>query len=162
MYKFKPGQFSGDAAATFEALEKVRAANGGQLTAHAVVEAAAGDLALHHHFEWDDIKAAHEHRLNTARRLIRAIVYSPPKREPVPVFVNVRSDDDERYYQKISVLTTDEYTSAYDFLKASVVRQEKALVALERCANTKAQKKHVTAIKVAYDRYAASLAPPAA
>lgn len=46
----------------------------GTLTPAAVVqEASKISHPLHSHFEWDDRKAAHQHRLNQARALIRSV-----------------------------------------------------------------------------------------
>ena len=46
----------------------------GQLTPGAVVEAGTpANAPLHTEFDWDDAHAAHEHRLDQARRLIRSV-----------------------------------------------------------------------------------------
>lgn len=46
----------------------------GRLTPDAVVaHAAQEDSPLHEHFEWDDSKAAHAHRLDQARSLITSV-----------------------------------------------------------------------------------------
>ena len=48
----------------------------GNITADRVVEAARDpESPLHGEFEWDDSKAAAQHRLNQARTLIRQVVY---------------------------------------------------------------------------------------
>lgn len=52
----------------FEAIKKA-----GPLTAESVLAAAKPGTALHRFFEWNDKKAAHEYRLEQARRLIRSI-----------------------------------------------------------------------------------------
>jgi hypothetical protein len=57
-----------------EALAKIAAAGGGELTPKAVVEAArSSSNVLHKHFEWDDSKAAEAFRLDQARNVIRSI-----------------------------------------------------------------------------------------
>jgi len=57
-----------------DALEKIRVDAGGELRPEAVVDAAkATDNPLHRHFEWDDRKAAYQHRLSEARSLIRLV-----------------------------------------------------------------------------------------
>jgi hypothetical protein len=49
----------------------------GKLTAEQVVEAASDrDSLLHDSFEWDDTKAAHAHRIETARTLIRSLRFT--------------------------------------------------------------------------------------
>ena len=56
------------------ALLAIRAANGGILTAAAIVEAAADPLhVLHDRFEWDNEKAAYRHRITQARQLVRVV-----------------------------------------------------------------------------------------
>lgn len=67
--------------ATTERFEKIEDrlasladANDGRLTADLVVKDAEDDTSpLHKYFEWDDKKAAHQHRLDTARALIRSV-----------------------------------------------------------------------------------------
>jgi hypothetical protein len=55
-------------------LEFLTRAGGGRLTPKAVVEAAADpQSALHRYFDWDDATAAHSHRIETARALIRSV-----------------------------------------------------------------------------------------
>lgn len=55
------------------ALAEIESAKG-RLTPKAVVRAAANPRnPLHSHFEWDDTKAAQEHRLEQARHLIRSV-----------------------------------------------------------------------------------------
>jgi hypothetical protein len=54
--------------------EKITKLNGGRLTPEAVVEDARDSRSpLHSQFEWDDAKAAHHHRLDRARELIRSV-----------------------------------------------------------------------------------------
>jgi hypothetical protein len=66
----------------------------GQLTAPVVVEEATpADAPLHDQFEWDDAEAAHHHRLNQARQLIRSvkihIVPDDPASQTVRAWVHV-------------------------------------------------------------------------
>ena len=62
-----------DAQKAYVAIEKVREANGG-LTDDSLVQAAKPkNHVLHKWFEWDDSKAANEHRRAQARTLIRSI-----------------------------------------------------------------------------------------
>lgn len=51
-------------------------AAGGRLTPEAVLEDAADPASpLHDEFEWDDASAAHQHRLDRARAIIRSVRY---------------------------------------------------------------------------------------
>jgi hypothetical protein len=55
-------------------LEEVAVRNGGFLTPQAVIEAARDpESPIHDQFEWDDSKAAHEHRQYQARKLISSV-----------------------------------------------------------------------------------------
>jgi hypothetical protein len=69
------------------------------LTPAAVVEAAEPESSpIHNAFEWDDEKAAHEHRLQQARGLIRAVcVVYEPNEEPRPVYVHVTTEESATY-----------------------------------------------------------------
>lgn len=72
-----------------EALSKLASDGDGHLEPSAVVSAAQDpDSALHPHFEWDDTKAAHAHRLDQARDLIRVIRIDEGERSP-PAFVSI-------------------------------------------------------------------------
>lgn len=55
-------------------LEELEQANGDRLTPDEVVaEAKSKKSVLHDQFEWDDSKAAHQHRLDQARDLITSV-----------------------------------------------------------------------------------------
>lgn len=57
-----------------EALAEIAAEGGGELTPHAVLEAARKPThVLHRHFEWDDGKAAEAYRIDQARNVIRSV-----------------------------------------------------------------------------------------
>lgn len=57
-----------------ETLDKIRAEKAGELHPEAVVNHAKDKKSpLHPHFEWNDAVAAHAHRLDQARNLIRII-----------------------------------------------------------------------------------------
>ena len=75
-----------------ERLDKLATAGAGQLKPGAVVADARSKASpLHPFFEWDDAKAAHAHRLNQARILIRSITIVPDSdnEQPQPAFVNL-------------------------------------------------------------------------
>lgn len=82
--------------ARLKELRKIERQNGGILHPEKVVEFARNEhTALHSAFNWNDSEAAHQYRLEQARRLIRVIVeYTPHDAEPIRAFVALRS---ERY-----------------------------------------------------------------
>lgn len=83
-------------AAIREELEALRDNNDGILNAESVVEFAKDtSTALHAVFEWDDTEAAHQYRLEQARRIIRInlqIIPTPEGNVKVPVYVSLVSD----------------------------------------------------------------------
>ena len=74
--KWKNGsQFRAEAGVAHKTIEEIRNRNGGAVAADDVVHAAKAKRSpLHEDFEWDDSKAANEHRLETARRMLRSFV----------------------------------------------------------------------------------------
>ena len=61
-----------------------------------VQEASIPESKLHAYFEWNDMKAAHQHRLAQARFYVRHIVYRFQKgSEPVRLFSTIRMDTGE-------------------------------------------------------------------
>lgn len=77
-----------------EELEHIRRANNDILRAADVVTFARNpDTALHGRFEWDDTKAAVQHRLWQARELIRVVVQSHPANStPTRIYVSLVND----------------------------------------------------------------------
>jgi hypothetical protein len=77
-------------------LEQIRNANDGQLLPEAIVEFARNrDTALHREFEWNNTKAAHQFRLEQARRVIRLNINVLPTEGgdvTVPMYVSLKSD----------------------------------------------------------------------
>ena len=75
-YGWKRGcRVKGDANAVGQALEQIQDANDGVLTAPMVVGFAAVETSpLHPYFEWNNVKAAKEYRLEQARHLMRSVV----------------------------------------------------------------------------------------
>lgn len=67
---------------------------------------------LHQFFEWDDSKAAHEHRMQQAGKLIRGVVVkkidSTPIKKNVRAFLNVSGDGDQRYVDVVSVMSNEQ------------------------------------------------------
>jgi len=75
-------------------LEEIRVANSGILKAEDVVTYARDTkTALHSQFTWSDKKAAHEYRLEEARRLIRVVVtVLDGEQDPIRAYVSLRTD----------------------------------------------------------------------
>lgn len=69
----------------------------GEIDPNSIIETARDPRhVLHKKFEWDDTKAAHQHRLNQARQLIRAVVVTRSTVQqptPIPVKAFVKSPD---------------------------------------------------------------------
>jgi hypothetical protein len=75
-------------------LEELQRQNAGLLLPKAVVDFARDpSSALHAHFEWDDAKAAEDHRLNQARRIIRLhVTVIAEDRPPIRALVSLTTD----------------------------------------------------------------------
>lgn len=92
VYAWKSGSQLGhlDAAKCFKELNKLKDRHGGDFSAAEVVEAARSpQSAMHSGFEWDDTKAAVQHRLFQASKLQRSLVVldrSQDNPEPVRAF----------------------------------------------------------------------------
>lgn len=131
-YVFKDEPLRIKAAATAnpqvigEALAALAADREGHLTPSAVVEAAQYSLSpLHAHFEWDDATAAHAHRLDQARELIRVIRIDEGEQSP-PAFVSI-SDASGVSYRPVAEVR------ASSSLQLVVLKQaERDLVAFQR------------------------------
>lgn len=96
-------------------LEQVRRNDGGILRPQSVVEFATNpECELHKHFEWDDSKAAHEHRLEQARSLIRcAVTRVSDSAAPIRMYVSLVEDRDAGdSYRMISDVMADEDSRA--------------------------------------------------
>lgn len=129
VFQFQDGaHLRGDAQVVGERLEAIRAKKG-TLTPDLVLGDAKNIRSpLHEYFEWDDSKAAHQHRVEQARYLIRSVtvVYeagepaparqahietvplaptAPPR--PVRAFVSVQRDDGGRGYESTAVAMND-------------------------------------------------------
>lgn len=97
-------------------LENIEREGGGRITPAAVVERAkSSNSVLHSFFEWDDSKAADQHRLWQARSLIGAVVvrsYKDQDTKPVRAFVNISGDGGREYLGIISVMSDEEKRTA--------------------------------------------------
>lgn len=115
------------------ALEEIANAHDGLLRPEDVVNAATSKKhPLHHLFEWNDSRAAHEHRLNQARQLIKSVkvvVTSETKSVETVYYVrDPRQGNNEQGYVALPRLKTDSE------IAANAVAQEfgRALAALQR------------------------------
>ncbi len=83
----------------------------GHLSAELVVNDAKSQRSpLHPAFEWDDPTAAHEHRLEQARNMLRSVVMlrdNGEDKRPIRAFVHVEAFD-EPVYMDINVAMGDE------------------------------------------------------
>lgn len=76
-----------------EELRRIESKNGILRAEDVVKNAAVRTSPLHPEFEWDDTKAAHQHRLDQARALIRVCVeFVGEEKKPRQVFVSLKSD----------------------------------------------------------------------
>ncbi|MET3837512.1 hypothetical protein ABIB58_002868 [Brevundimonas sp. UYEF29] len=111
-YAWKPGsRVRLDPEKAGKEMEDVRRRNGGALTPEALLERArSANSAVHDHFEWDDGKAAHLHRISQAGDLIRAITIDvthsnvePPK--TIRAFVSVEREGQRSYTSTVHALS---------------------------------------------------------
>lgn len=95
----------------------------GPLTASRVVEAAADPGSpAHDRFEWDDARAAHEHRLATARKLIVSVRYVPSgASRSLPVFVHVPAARGEGEYAPVEIVVHQ--PERWELARREVLRQ---------------------------------------
>jgi hypothetical protein len=95
-------------------LKRIAKANGGILRAEDIIDAARDeDSVLHDKFEWDDTEAAHQYRLEQARKLARVTVHLVNDGQsdmPIKVFVSLSPDRKEEGggYRLLSNVMTSE------------------------------------------------------
>lgn len=117
-------------------LDRIREANGELTPENTVDGARRPDSPIHVCFEWDDCKAAHEHRLLQARNLIRSIcIVNSADDKPTPVYYHVETGE-RRSYEPIEVLVNrpDYYAAALEELVCHVARAKNAVGELRRIA----------------------------
>ena len=109
-------QFKVDVEVAYREVERIRAKNGGNATAEAVVEAAKSKRnPLHEEFEWDDEAAANEFRLTQARSLLRSIhvirdEVASDRPQRIYEVVTIRGDDEKKVrkvYQSVEEIMAD-------------------------------------------------------
>lgn len=118
-----------------ERLQQLERTADGVLTPTVVVEDASNpESILHDQFEWDDAKAAHAHRLDQARVLIRSVRYEEVITDvelPTPRYVHVTFDAKPDGYMNV------DRVKAKAELAREVLNDEikRASAALERARN---------------------------
>ncbi len=93
------------------ALRKIQEDNNGLLLpAHVIAAARPQSSPLHSRFEWDNTKAAHEHRLWQARQLISVCVEVYENGTTAPMFVSISTDRlvGNGYRSTVAVLRDEE------------------------------------------------------
>lgn len=143
----------------FKEFERIKNANGGELTAKILLNASRSkDSVFHPYFNWNDADAAEKYRLRQAGDLIRNIqVHVITDGEPKNVRVyEVVKKTDQGYYKNIESLTTDDIDyiriqtvkaltsyrnklSLYDQFKISVKHIDNAISELELVEQKKQQ-----------------------
>lgn len=126
----------------FNELERIREARG--LTAAAVVEESKPkDAPLHPAFEWNDKRAAHEHRLWQARQVIRCVQVVYADQPPASVYVHIQQPNEDAEadsragrYEPVTVVveSPDLFALALAELNAKVRAAVEAVHQLERAA----------------------------
>jgi hypothetical protein len=116
VYQWRPGAgIKVGAKVAGQRLEELRETHGGKLSPAAVVEDARSRVSpLHRAFQWDDSKAAKEHRLWQARHLINSLIVvvkggnSPESQRPKRAFVSVVRNKSRSYTARASALSEED------------------------------------------------------
>ncbi len=154
-YQFRKGsRFGGDAAAVAAELERIRNERGALQSEIIVSEATPSDAPLHGYFPWDDAAAAHQHRLELARRLVRAIEIVRDDRPPVSMYVHYVGQEavSEGGYEPLAIIVTqpDRYLSALAEAQQDLAAaQRRVNELLEVARSTGAKKGEVARIMLA-------------
>lgn len=142
------------AQAVGKELDRIRARDGQLKTEVVVTEAKKVKNPLHPAFEWNDQLAAHEHRLNQARLLIRSIRVIGPEKEDRPAFVHVtikHQEEKDSYYQdpEIVVQNVDEFAHAMREAVSKLEGAKSAVRDLESLAERDKDGDRMTMIAIA-------------
>jgi hypothetical protein len=146
VYRFRDGsRFSGDAEAVALELERIRGEDGA-LRADAILAAAVEeDAILHRFFPWDDAQAAHEHRLEIARKLPRSIEIVRDGRAAVSMYVHHSTPDEGRTgeYTPLSIIYNelDQYLQAVAEAQQAINSANRRLSELLSVARSTGHKK---------------------
>ena len=110
--KWKSGaSFKAPADKAHAEIEKIRLKHGSVAAEQVVTVAQSNRSILHGDFEWDDKVAGHEHRLETARKLLRSLVI---------VRDELRTERPQRVYEVVrdtAAKTTPRIKSVYKTLE---------------------------------------------
>jgi hypothetical protein len=121
-----------------ESVEKIY----GQLNAENIVDYASnGGCTLAELFEWDDSKAAYQHRLQQARNVLNNLevkVVSNGKEKNLPVYEVVVSNN-ERQYKDVTSLSVDEVEQVKTETKKQLQTLRSKLKAYEQFEETISQ-----------------------
>ena len=110
----------------------------GHLTPDLVVQAATDEKSpLHPVFEWDDGKAAHQHRLWQARKLIRSVRIERPDGDMMPKYMSIKIEGDRQYEEaSIVVLDRDKWAVVLEETASALADLEGRIEALVQLGNT--------------------------
>lgn len=116
-YKAVPGSRlkDEDAAIIGRVIDGLSSANGAVTAETVVSEARRPTSPIHRYFEWDDDKAAMQHRLVQARHLLRSVrivVRKVGSDEPITIrraFVRVENDDGTVFLPAVKALSNAKY-----------------------------------------------------
>jgi hypothetical protein len=147
--KWKKGtNWKVDAEKAHVEIEKIREKNKGSVAAEDVVQAAkAKRNVLHQEFEWDDAVAANEHRLVTARNMMRSFVV---------VREELKTDRPQRVYEVVKDVVKTEpktrtkhvYKSVDDIMKDTDLRAELLGRALNELISIRNRYRHLQELAV--------------
>jgi hypothetical protein len=119
-------------------LDAIAKANGGKLTPELVVLAARNpEHPLHGEFDWDDASAAHQHRLSTARAIIRSVrINVVVQNRVVAVFRYVRDPRAQANEQSYIALVNPNRLASHarSILLAELDRIESAIIRAQKVA----------------------------
>jgi hypothetical protein len=128
--KWKTGaRFSADPEKAYEELEAIREKANGDIDPEAVVaKAKSKRSAMHNEFEWDDTVAAHEHRLATARTIVRSI--QCVRSESPDVTARVYESVIVKQREQAEKAPTRVYRTTEDILKDPILRDQLIMTAI--------------------------------
>ncbi len=142
-------------------LERIREKHGRLAPSIVLAEAQPEDSPLHNEFEWDDSVAAHEYRLQQARKLIRLhVTYDEATKDLYHTYIHIPAAQGEGYYQHREVLirqrnVDDDLAAAKQEAVGDLIAATRAIREIEKIeAARKASKsklKHLASATTAID-----------
>jgi len=114
----------------------------GHLTPDLVVQAATDEKSpLHPVFEWDDGKAAHQHRLWQARKLIRSVRIERPDGDMMPKYMSIKIEGDRQYEEaSVVVLDRDKWAVVLDETSTALTELEQRIETLVQLSDSVGRK----------------------